>query len=338
MKQLSVCMPSNRGFERSFRSIQTALAFCEARDAVLIVSDNSRDAEKAAYWQGRSPHLVYLADAPVEPNANGLNALAPVATPFLMPMGDDDELLVDDAHVPIDLAALGADVVGVKPMTELFVYGTDLSVHRAYSLDGETPGQRIRQFFDRNEGDNTTFYSIFRTAPYLSMRAYFDAAHPTRGGYADWQMVMAFVLAGKLLLDPSIRFRYNIEAWATQEAIDANAKNLYTNAGLPENFRAYNTLLRAMDLFVFSCRKDVGLAREAVAEVQAGELADFVNLGLAIALEQAGENDPTLADVARKGLQERNPMLKYLHGAAVLDCFQPGLKAKYIAFLKSASV
>ena len=80
MKLLSVCLPSNRGFEASFRSIETALAFCEMRDAMLIVSDNSRDAEKARYWQGRSSHLDYLADAPVEPNANAANAFAAVGT------------------------------------------------------------------------------------------------------------------------------------------------------------------------------------------------------------------------------------------------------------------
>ncbi len=337
MKQLSVCMPSNRGFQRSFRAIETALAFCEARDAVLIVSDNSRDAEKAAYWQGRSANLVYLADAPLEPNANGRNSFLPVETPFLMPMGDDDEILVRDDHAPIDLAALPANVMGVKPAVDLFLDGTDLSVPRVYDLGGETPGERLRQYIERNEGDNSTFYSIFRTEPYLSLREFFLTAHPTRGSYADWQMVMALVVAGKLLLDPSILFRYNVASWATPEAVETNAKNLYTLVGLPENFRDYNSLLRWMDLFVFSCRRGVVQTREALAELQAGELSDLLDLGLRIAVEKSGEGNPTLAEVAGKALKERNPTLKFLHCAGVLDCYQPGLKAKYIAFLKAAS-
>ncbi|MCD2173295.1 hypothetical protein [Rhizobium sp. C4] len=338
MKQLSVCMPSNRGFERSFSSIETALAFCEARDAVLIVSDNSGDAKKAAYWQGRSAHLVYLPDAPVDPIANARNTFLPVETPFLMPMGDDDELFAQDVCPAIDLAALAPDVIGVKPCVELFLDGTDLSVPRVYALDADTPGQRLRQYIDRNEGDNSTFYSIFRTEPYLSLREYFLASHPTRGSYADWQMVMALIVAGRMLLDRSMLFRYNVAAWATPEAVDTNAKHLYTSVGLPENFRDYNSLLRWMDLFVFASRKGVVPNREALAEVQAGELSDLLDLGLRIAVERAAELHPALAELARKGLQERNPMLKFLHGAAVLDCFQPGLKAKYIAFLKSASV
>lgn len=338
MKQLSVCMPSNRGFERSFRSIETALAFCQARDAVLIVSDNSCDAEKAAYWQGRSQHLIYLPDAPIEPNANGRNSLLPVETPFLMPMGDDDELFALDNYPAIDLADLAPDVIGVKPAVELFLDGTDLSVPRVYDVDAETPGERLRQYIDRNEGDNSTFYTIFRTEPYLSLREFFLAVHPTRGSYADWQMVMALIVAGKLLLDRSILFRYNVAAWATPEAVETNAKYLYTSVGLPENFRDYNSLLRWMDLFVFSNRRGVVPTREALADVQAGELSDLLNLGLRISIEQAAGTRPDLAELAQKGLQERNPTLKFLHCAAVLDCYQPGLKAKYIAFLKAAAL
>lgn len=338
MKQLSVCMPSNRGFEKSFRAIETALAFCEARGAMLIVSDNSEDQAKVAHWRGRSAHLVYLADAPLEPNANAMNALQAVETPFLMPMGDDDELHADSGHPPMDLSCLGPDVIGVKPMTELFIPGTDMCIRRAFSLDAVTPGLRLRQFFERNEGDNTAFYSIFRAAPYMSLREYFISSHPTRGSYSDWAMAMALFMAGKLLFDPSIVFRYNAEAWATQAAIDENAKRLYTSVGLPENFRHYSSLLRAMDLFVFSTRKGSGLTQAALLDVQAGELSDFLDLGLRLALDQAGDSNASLRECARKALQERNPMLKFLHGAAVLDCFQPGMKAKYIAFLKTASV
>ncbi|MCD2176714.1 glycosyltransferase [Rhizobium sp. C1] len=338
MRQISICMPSNRGFEKSFRAIETALAFCEARDAMLIVSDNSRDAEKAAYWQGRSRHLCYLADAPLEPNANAMNTFAAVETPFLMPIGDDDELHADDAHVPVDLAALAPDVIGVKPVTELFIGGTDIAVRRAFELDAQTPGLRLRQFFQRNEGDNTAFYSIFRTAPYMSLRTCFLEFHPTRGGYCDWPMSMALFMSGKLLLDRSIVFRYNAEAWATRDAIDESEKRLYASAGLPENFHDYSLILRAMDLFVFSARKNSGLTRDALAEVQSGELCDLFNQGFAAVLERVGDANRLLAEAARKGGQERNPMLKFLHGATVLDCFQPGLKAKYIAFLKSASV
>lgn len=337
MKQLSVCLPSNRGFEKSFRSIETALAFCETRDAVLIVSDNSGDVEKAAYWQGRSAHLLYLPDAPVEPNANAANVFGAVTTPFMMPMGDDDELHDDDRYPPVRFEDLEPDAIGIKPMTELFVPGTELSVSRAFGLEQETPGQRLREFFARNGGDNTIFYSIFRTEPYLSLRAFFLAHHPTLGSYCDWQMSMALLLAGKLVFDPSIVFRYNASSWDTSSNVEDNAKRLYTSVGLPENFRHYSSLLRAMDVFVFTGRKGGGLTREALADVQAAELSDLLNLGFTHALEQSGDSDPVLRELANKGRQERNPMLKFLHAAAALDCFQPGLKAKYIAFLKSGS-
>ena len=48
MPELSICMPSNRNLEQSRASIDSAIAYCEARDAVLIVSDNSGDPAKRA--------------------------------------------------------------------------------------------------------------------------------------------------------------------------------------------------------------------------------------------------------------------------------------------------
>jgi hypothetical protein len=337
MTQLTVCMPSNRGFEKSFRAIETALAFCEARDAILVVSDNSRDDEKLRYWRGRSKHLNYLEDAPLTQAGNAMNVFGAVKTPFLMPIGDDDELFTDPAHTPVDLATLSPDIIGVKPMTEIFSPGTDLAVRRAYGLEGDTPGLRLRQFFDRNQGDNTAFYSAFRAGPYLAMTEFFITHHPTRGSYCDWQLAMSLFIAGKLTFDPSIIYRYNAVAWATQEAIDVSARKLYTDAGLPENFKHYNAMLRAMDLFVFSMRNEGRLSRQQLSEVQSGELCDLFDLGFTQAVQLAGDGDPNLVQAAQKGLREANPMLKFLHGAALLDCFVPGLKAKYIAFLKLAS-
>lgn len=337
MRQLSVCMPSNRSFEASYRAIETALAFCEAHDATLIVSDNSRDLEKANYWRNRSKYMTYLDDAPPAQAANARYLFLAVETPFLIPIGDDDELHADPAHTPLDLSALPPDVIGVKPIIEIFVPGRDFNVRRAFGLEGETPGLRLRQFFERNQGDNTAFYSAFRSAIYLELFEFFNACHPTRGSYCDWQLAMSLFVAGKLILDPSILYRYNAVAWATQEAIDMSARKLYTDAGLPENFRHYAPMLRAMDVFAFSARNLGRLSRQDVVELQSGEICDLFNYGFSQIIENSGEGKPELVGTAQKGLREGNPTLKFLHGAAALDGFQPGLKAKYIAFLKSAS-
>lgn len=337
MTQLTVCMPSHRGFEKSFRSIETALAFCEARNAILVVSDNSGDDEKVRYWRGRSEQLQYLEDAPPTQSGNAMNVFGAVRTPFLLPIGDDDELFTDPAHTAVDFATLAPDVIGVKPMTEIFVPGRGVALRRAYGLEADTPGQRLRQFIERNAGDNTAYYSAFRTEAYVETIRFFLASHPTRGSYSDWQLAMSLFVGGRLIYDPSIVYRYNAEAWATQEAIDVNARKLYTDAGLPENFRAYSALLRAADLFVFSIRNEGRLSRQMLSQVQSEEISDLLNLGISQVVEMVGEGNSALLEAARKGLRETNPMLKYLHCSAVLECLQPGLKAKYIAFLKSAT-
>lgn len=336
MAQLSICMPSNRNLEQSQRAIETALAFCEMRDAVLIVADNSGDADKAAYWHGRSPRLVYIPDAPLDPNENAMLTLRAAETPFVIPIGDDDEIHADPTLIPLDLATLDPDVIGVKPMTQLFAPGTDLDVRRAYAVDADTPGARLRQFFGVHQGDNTAFYSAFRTEPYLGLREFFVAHHPTRGSYCDWAMAMAFFLSGKLLFDPSIVFRYNLSAWVTQSAIDASTDSLYARVGLSEHHEQYNSLLQALDLFVFASRRNSGLSRLSLPEVQGDILFEMLDLGFSQVLRFV-EPASAIAEVARKGLSERNPTVKYLHGAAVMDLYTPGLKAKYIAFLRAAS-
>lgn len=336
MAQLSIFMPSNRSFALSRRSIETALAFCEARDAVLIVSDNSRDLEKAAYWRDRSSRMIYVPDAPPTAEENSKLVLRLAETPFVMPMGDDDEIYVDASQPALDLQALPSDVIGVKPMTVLFAPDTDLNAPRAYAIDAERPGMRLRQFFEANGGDNTVFYSVFRTGPYRALLDFFYARHPTRGSYIDWALSMSLMVAGKILFDPSIMFRYNVGSWLTNSDIDTNSGKSYSAAGLSPLHSEYNSLLQALDVFAFVSRQGAGLSRAELAELQAEELSFMLNLAFSQILRMT---DPSsaIAEAARKGLAERNPMVKYLHGAAVMDLYTPGLKAKYIAFLKAAS-
>lgn len=337
MTQISITMPSNRNLAQSHRAIETALAFCEARDGVLIVSDNSRDPEKAAYWTGRSERLIYVPDAPPTAAENSELALRLAQTPFVMPMGDDDEIHVDPSLSAINLQALPDDVIGVKPTTFLFAPGTDLNNKRAYALDADAPGARLRQFFEVNGGDNTAFYSIFRTQPYQALLNFFYDNHPTRGSYIDWALTMALVVSGKILHDPSFILRYNISAWVTDSDIDKNAGRSYASVGLSPLHSEYSQLLQALDIFVFASRRAGGLSREALATLQAEELSFLLDHGFSQVLQLAGERT-AMVEAARKGLAERNPLVKYLHGAALMDLYTPGLKSKYLAFLKASTL
>lgn len=334
--QFSVCMPSNRDFANSRRAIETSLAFCEMRGGLLIVSDNSRDPEKARHWSGASEHLIFLGDAPENSGENALNVLRAAKTPFLLPIGDDDELLFDAQKTPIDLSTLGEDYVGVKPLTEIFSDGRGTINQRAFSLEEDRPGQRLRQFWALNGGDNTAFYSFFRTEAYMALQEFFLANHPTRGVFSDWQLSMALIVQGKLAFDPSVVYRYNIEAWYSAEQIAEKARESYLAVGLPYDFEKYRLLIRAMDLFVFVGRRGA-LSRTDTYDVQSQEVGDMLNLAMWEVVDSPNLYPAEALDLAQKGIAERNPALKFLLAASVLDTIIPGMKGRYIAFLKAAS-
>ncbi len=336
MPELSVCMPSNRDFANSRRAIETAVAFCEARDAVLIVSDNSRDAEKAAYWQGRSPVLHYIPDAPIAATDNQLSALGAAKTPFLLQIGDDDEIFSNPKVVPVDLGALGDDYIGVKPVTEMFLPGMGPVRRQEFGLEKDDPGLRLRDYLAYSDGSNVAYYSIFRTAPFMDLTRFFLSRHPTRGGFCDWQIAFAFWVIGKLKSDPSIIYRYNASQWSTEEVVRESALKSYLAAGLTAEFQKYKSLIRGLDFYVFISRKNAGLTAEAIAKLQNGEASDLIDLGLDQILRMSDGTPDTALVLARKALGERNPAVKYLSGCAVLEQFVPGLQLKYVAFLKAA--
>ena len=58
-KQLSICMPSNRNFIQSKESISSAIGFCEANNANLVISDNSCDTIKNDFWNKIAQRITW---------------------------------------------------------------------------------------------------------------------------------------------------------------------------------------------------------------------------------------------------------------------------------------
>ena len=103
MTQLSICMPSNRPLATSRGSIESALTHAEKTGARLIVSDNSRDPEKRAFLENRSLNLLYHYSPSEDASSNWMEALSLAETPFLLPMGDDDQIYFNAGETPVDL-------------------------------------------------------------------------------------------------------------------------------------------------------------------------------------------------------------------------------------------
>ena len=227
MAQLSICMPSNRPWATSRGAIESALAYAEKTGARLIVSDNSRDPEKREVLQNRcSPHLLYHYSPSEQASGNWLEALSLADTPFLLPMGDDDQIHFSAGETPVDLSALPDDVVGVRPQTQLWTAQTGICQTECYTIGAASPAERLHEFTRKVMGNNSIYYSLYRTSAFVPLLRFFTQAHPTNGGYCDWSLTFALVAAGRIVHDPSLIYRYDLGIWATETGIAGGVSNL----------------------------------------------------------------------------------------------------------------
>ncbi len=336
MTQLSICMPSNRPWAKSRGSIESALAYAERTGARLIVSDNSRDPEKHARLQNLSPNLLYHSSPSDDAPSNWMQALSLADTPFLLPMGDDDEIHFNDIGTPVDLSSLPDDVVGVRPQTQIWTAEAGVCQTECYTIDGASPGERLLEFAQKAMGNNSIYYSIYRSSVFLPLLRFFTQAHPTGGGYCDWSLSFALLTAGRMIHDPSLIYKYDLGAWVTEESIAAASSNLYEKAGLPADTEKFAALLRFLDVHVFTLRHSLPLTPAERGEVllMNGRLAMAAFLRNVQA--NAADYDEVVRYLAELIEQERDIQSIFHLAVLMTDCIKPGLKDSYVRFFQSA--
>lgn len=334
MPLLSICMPSNRDLSRSRASIESALAYAERVGAQLIVSDNSGDPEKRAFFEARSPNLRYIVSPDQGASANWMKALSGADTPFLLPMGDDDEIRFVDGHIPIDLANLPNDIAGVRPTTEIWTAARGVLKTESFTIDGMAADERLAEYNRKAEGNNSIYYSIYRTSLFVPLMRLFVDSHPTNGGYCDWAISLSLFTAGRMLHDPSLVYRYDLGRWADNLAEMQISQ--YRSVGLPEEAGNFFTFLMFLDLHIFSLRRSLPLTPEERRRVFMMNcrvlLADFLRQ-----VRQTPEKyDETVTYIA--GLIGEEQDIDSIIQLSVLltDCIQPGLKDRYIRFFQAA--
>jgi hypothetical protein len=336
MPQLSICMPSNRNLAKSKASIESALAYAEAVGARFILSDNSRDPEKRAFFEGRSACLTYVVPDNDDPMVNMMTALSHVDTPFLLPMGDDDEVHLLDGETPVDLASLPADVAGVRPRTQIWTTGEGVTRTERFTIDAEAPDERLMEYNQKARGNNTIYYSIYRTSLFKPLLELFYAAHPTRGGYCDWALCLSLFACGKMIHDPSMVYRYDLGRWSHQKDIDDTKLFLYRMVGLPDTAENFWALLVFVDLHIFLMRGGLPLTLEdrqkALLMNCRISLATFVR---EVRASPKKYDETTLYLVEL--IEAETQLDAILQIVLVLtDCIQPGLKERYVRFYQAA--
>ena len=333
---LSVLMPSNRDLANSRRAIETALAFCEKRDALLIVSDNSHDPEKRRLLQNASPRLRYIQPPDDTPHTNLKTVMDAADTEFVLMMGDDDQLFVSPKDVPLDLASLADDCIGVRPL--IAVANSEGRVIRIkdFAVGEERPGARIMGYNENAKGDNAAYYSIFRRQPFVDLQHFFLAHHPLKAGFNDWALTCVMFSYGKLPYDPGVVFKYNYHQWDSDEKVDSQIQSIYAAVGLPESARRFKLLLLYLDIVILALRKGSPLDDDGKRDLveQAGQpiLAGFL---------KAVASEPQFFDAQTQMLaamvqQEMDPFREIDLALDLADSIQPGLTVRYRAFRRAA--
>jgi hypothetical protein len=337
MAQLSICMPSNRPLTKSRDAIESALTYAEKTGARLIVSDNSRDPEKRAFLQNRSPNLLYHYSPSEDASGNWLEAMSLADTPFLLPMGDDDQIHFSAGETSVDLSLLPDDVVGVRPQTQIWTAEAGVCQTECYTIDAASPAERLREFSRKVMGNNSIFYTIYRTSTFVPLLRFFTQTHPTRGGYCDWSLSFALITAGRMNYDPSLIYRYDLGIWATERGIAAASSNLYQKAGLPAGSEKYAALLRFLDVHIFALRGSLLLTPAERGDV----LLMNGRLAMAEFLQSVRTNatdyDGVVVYLAEMIEQERDIDSIFHLALLMTDCIKPGLKDGYIRFFQAAA-
>lgn len=336
MPLLSLCMPSNRDLKGSLAAIGEALAFAEARDAQLLISDNSGDPAKEAYWRGRSPRIRYATASRTTAFQNFLAVLQMAETPYILHLGDDDGIGIDPSCPAYDLSALPADYMGVRPRTELFVPAIGVIRTKEFAIEGITPAERMREYFRKSGNDNCGFYSIYRREPYLNLIRLFAEQHPIKGDFVDWALAFTLFAYGRMAYDPSVIYRYNFEQWATAARIEAKNRQMFAAAGLPDHTEMYQPLLMALDLFVFLARPGTPLTREQSLEAVGLVAGDILNAFINQVIRKPEDYSEKMRYLVELAGQEDNAFGRLQLAMIMVDELKPGLKDAYVAYYQMA--
>ncbi len=334
MTQLTLCMPSNRDLRNSESAIETALIYAQKRNCRLIVSDNSGDPEKRARYENSSPTLTYVVPDSGGGLQNMAHALSRVDTPFLMPMGDDDEIYGLDDRPEFDFSALPEDVIGVRPQTAIWT--NEKGVHRTdrFSIIAGDAGERILEYNQKATGNNALYYSSYRSGLFMDLFSLFAESHPTHGGYCDWALSFALCAAGKFLYDPSTIYRYDLGRWARTAGIEAANASLYRQAGLPDTAERFSALLRFIDTHVFLISMPLSDSQRQNAQMTNARIA--LRTFLQDVANATDQYDPEVVYLAELIGETPDLTSAFQISLLITDRLQEGLAAKYVRFVQAA--
>lgn len=268
---LSICLPTNRNLADCKTSLESILSFARSRSCEIVVSDNSGDMSKKAFFKGYEyPNLVYV-EGPSGGAENWWNAVQHARGDFIGCISDDDHL----AYIPDAGIKVPEGCVGLRPSFVLWDAGHGCTRLTNFSINDNMAVNRVTSYFRLNGGANSTLFSFWRADQFRrTMRL--QLQHPTRLGYQDWAIVLSLIAIGPLISLPDSLLIYNLHNWSTPVQAGVSLRKMFTEGGFKPEFSKYVPLLLGIDAFVFIMRHDNGLAREEKLEAAVVCLSSYL--------------------------------------------------------------
>ena len=190
---------------------------------------------------------------------NWFNAFNATEGEFVLVMGDDDTIFRFTENPAFN--NLPGDVVGIKPCVFAYAGHRGILNMNASPIQAAKASDRISENLQSSSGSNLGIFSFWRRSVFQSLMELWFLHHPTRGTYCDWALMNGLVSSGKVVVDPSACYFYNLQNWAGDtEAILRQVEWAFTSSGLPKGSSAYARLFNAIDSYIFVGRKDSPLS------------------------------------------------------------------------------
>lgn len=257
---ISIFIPSNRPLGSAWPSILSGLETAKVTGAEVIVSDNSGDAQKQekleAIAHSDSVSLRYIHSPGATESVNWRAAIDGTTGTFVAPLADDDFLSVIEPN-SFKLAPISEDVVGIKPQIVLWTPDVGITRVNNFPLSGNTALERVQQYSQWAQGNNTTLFSFVRRDLVISLHEILRDWHPTYGNYIDWALVYAYVSSGRYVVNPNLQYVYVNQNWSgPTDLIEQRIVSQYTKVGLPAEAAYFALLLQGIDAFILIARRE----------------------------------------------------------------------------------
>jgi hypothetical protein len=337
----TICIPSNRPLATSKEFLESAIDYAGKCGMAVVISDNSGDPEKLAFFQNGPDYLTYLSDSPDDAPGNVLAALSAVTSDFVLMLGDDDRVAYREGAAPFDFSTLPADIVGVKPRIELIGADGGIMDVNDFTIDAEDAAARVIEYSRKMRGGNSTYYSFFRTKEFHDIYRLFVTHHPTRAGNSDFAIVYALLASGRLLHDPNTTIRYDNARWHYIGSAATAIDTILKTAGVPPEAQPYMLLFHFLDSYVLIFRNTSNLP--LIERYRAAYAVTVMYLNrLLHRREQFPASFPLAGELfapLEEALKADDPDLdRIFHIAGLIaDRLKPGLKERYDNYLVAAA-